>query len=135
MAFEKLPERSKELLAENPARLGSTAAEQLGKLAEKGEDGEKRVNEAIEKLLNDADVTQEQAVALARPTPAKKPVTQQQNELVVKDGKRNFCSIVTRKNVLGLTFPKEISREESERSATNIQEFIRQELKQEQSVK
>ncbi|WP_199031661.1 ParB N-terminal domain-containing protein [Ralstonia sp. ASV6] len=134
MAFEKLPERSKELLAENPTKLGSTAAEQLCKLAEK-EGGEERVNAAIEKLLSDSAVTQEQAVALARPEPPKKAATPQKNELVVKDGKRNFCSIVTRKNVLGLTFPKGITREESERWAAKIQEFISRELKQEQSEK
>lgn len=135
MTFEKLPERAKGLLAENPSRLGSAAAEQLGKLAEKGEGAEERVNQAIQALVSDSGVTQEQAVAMARPELPKKSTSQQSSALVVKDGKRNFCSIVARKNVLGLTFPKEISPEESSRWAAKIQEFISQELKQDQSAK
>jgi len=125
MQFDGLPEQAKAMLESKPYRLGSTAAQALGKIAEAGNAAE--VVRAVEKLMADDSVTQEQVVALARPTPTAAPKQVAKN-FVVKDGRRNFCDITAREGGIGIKFPKGFSAADSEAWAEKIHAFIKAEM-------
>lgn len=122
MSYDALPEEAKALLANDPEKLGSNAAQKLSSLAETGR--AKEVAEVIGKLVV-GELNQEQAVALARPKPPQATPVQ---PLIVKNGRKHYCDIVVRKNVVGVTL-KDCSAEEANSWATKIQAFIEAEVK------
>ncbi|MFM0275507.1 ParB/RepB/Spo0J family partition protein [Paraburkholderia aspalathi] len=118
MRYDALPEKAKEILFRRPERLGSTAAQALSQIAESGRT--EAVIAAIEKLVNDETMTQEQAVSMAR---AKRPATAAPEKLFVKSGKRHICEISVRKGVVGVQFKGEDAESASD-WAQRIREFI-----------
>ncbi|WP_063501245.1 ParB/RepB/Spo0J family partition protein [Paraburkholderia phytofirmans] len=118
MRYDALPEKAKEILFRRPERLGSTAAQALSQIAESGRT--EAVIAAIEKLVNDETMTQEQAVSMAR---AQRPKTAAPEKLFVKSGKRHICEISVRKGVVGVQFKGEDAESASD-WAQRIREFI-----------
>ncbi|WP_454727669.1 MULTISPECIES: ParB/RepB/Spo0J family partition protein [Cupriavidus] len=127
MRFDDLPDAAKELLCEAPDRLGSTAAEKLAVIAQAGRATE--VTEAVRKLVTDEKVTQDEAVAMAKPTAAATPKPEQHT---IKKGKQTFCDISLRKNVIGIRFGKSVSEEDAKRWATKFAEFVEAEMAKEE---
>ncbi|KMQ80331.1 Chromosome (plasmid) partitioning protein ParB [Candidatus Burkholderia pumila] len=97
-SFDALPEEAKAALAEKPERLGSNAAQKLAALTEAGKD--KKVTEAIRRLVEDDGFTQDKAVALA----TEKPKATVPSATVVRSGRRKICEISTRNGVVGIRF-------------------------------
>jgi ParB family chromosome partitioning protein len=122
-SFANLPREAKELIAQNPHRLGGHAAQKLAMLSEQGR-GE-QVVEAVAKLISDSTLTQEKAIALASP---KAKVTSAPAVQTFSRGKRKICEMSVRSGVIGLRF----SGKEGDSIATDwserIAEFIRAEL-------
>lgn len=118
MRYDALPEKAKEILFRRPERLGSTAAQALSQIAESGRT--EAVIAAIEKLVNDETMTQEQAVSMAR---AQRPKTAAPEKLFVKSGKRHIFEISVRKGVVGVQFKGEDAESASD-WAQRIREFI-----------
>jgi ParB family transcriptional regulator, chromosome partitioning protein len=118
MRYDALPEKAKDILFRRPERLGSTAAQALSQIAESGR--AEAVIAAIEKLVSDETMTQEQAVSMAR---AKRPTTAAPEKLFVKSGKRHICEISVRKGIVGVQFKGEDAESASD-WAQRIREFI-----------
>jgi ParB family chromosome partitioning protein len=122
-SFANLPQEAKELISQNPHRLGGHAAQKLAMLSEQGRS--EQVVEAIAKLVVDSTFTQEKAVALASP---KAKVTSAPAVQTFSRGKRKVCEMSVRSGVIGLRF----TGKEGDALATNwserIAEFIRSEL-------
>ncbi|WP_432262864.1 ParB/RepB/Spo0J family partition protein [Cupriavidus sp. TMH.W2] len=127
MKFDALPEEAKLLLKDAPDRLGSNAAEKLAQLAQAGRADE--VTAAIQKLVTDETVTQDQAIALAKPaSTAPAPLEKH----TVKHGKQTFCDITVRNNVVGIRFGKAVSEDDAKRWAAKFKEFVEAEKAKEQ---
>lgn len=127
MRFDDLPEAAKELLQDAPDRLGSAAAEKLAALAQAGRAAE--VTEAVRKLVADPEVTQDAAIAMAKPPVAQATATLEPK--TIKKGKLNFCDISVRNNVVGIRFAKQVSAEDAQRWASRFAEFVKAELDKE----
>ncbi|CAE6794171.1 Nucleoid occlusion protein [Paraburkholderia domus] len=123
LRFDDLPSEAKELLANNPSRLGSAAAQSLAKIAAEGRSSE--VVDAIRKLVDEA-ITQEQAVKLAK-APAAPSSQVEVKELVVKAGKKKVCQVTSRKGVIGVAFAG-ADAATADKWAEKIHDFIASEL-------
>ncbi|WP_250536174.1 ParB/RepB/Spo0J family partition protein [Caballeronia sp. AZ10_KS36] len=97
-SFDALPDAAKEVLATKPERLGSNAAQKLAALAEAGK--AEKVVEAVRRLVDDENFTQDKAVALV----ADKPKATPPNSTVVRAGRRKVCEVTSRNGVVGVRF-------------------------------
>jgi ParB family chromosome partitioning protein len=97
-SFDALPDEAKEVLALKPERLGSNAAQKLAALAEAGKSD--KVVDAVRRLVDDENFTQDKAVALA----AEKPKATPPSSTVVRAGRRKVCEVTTRNGVVGVRF-------------------------------
>jgi ParB family chromosome partitioning protein len=120
-SFDALPEAAKIALAEKPERLGSNAAQKLAALTEAGKSD--KVVEAVRRLIEDDNFTQDRAVALA----AEKPRTAAPSATVVRSGRRKVCEISTRNGVVGVRF-FEKDASDAEHWGQRIAEFINKSL-------
>ncbi|WP_301549899.1 ParB/RepB/Spo0J family partition protein [Caballeronia sp. NK8] len=120
-SFDALPEAAKIALAEKPERLGSNAAQKLAALTEAGKSD--KVVEAVRRLIEDDNFTQDRAVALA----AEKPRTAAPSATVVRSGRRKVCEISTRNGVVGVRF-FEKDASDAEHWGQRIAEFINKTL-------
>ncbi|MFM0351137.1 ParB/RepB/Spo0J family partition protein [Paraburkholderia sp. RL17-347-BIC-D] len=123
-AFDKLPTDAKVALSTKPGRLGSNAALKLVALAQTSE-GKASVVAAVKKLVEDDDISQEQAVAMA--TPAKPKANQASSPVVIKSGKKKFCEVSTRSGVVGVKFFGDADGEAAKWSE-RISNFIREQM-------
>jgi ParB family chromosome partitioning protein len=122
MKFDDLPEEAKAILADRPERLGSAAAEQL---IEAGRRHPERITEAIRALVADPAMTQAQAVSMVR----EKPQRVVNEPLVVRRGKKKFCEISVRGNVIGLKLGPDVT--DAEQWAKRLHDFIAESVKAE----
>jgi ParB family transcriptional regulator, chromosome partitioning protein len=116
-SFDTLPEAAKAALAERPERLGSNAAQKLAALTEAGK--AEKVVEAVRRLVDDENFTQDKAVAFA----AEKPKAAAPSSTVVRAGRKKVCEVSTRNGVVGVRFfDKEAT--EAEQWGQRIADFI-----------
>ncbi|SAL32599.1 ParB, partition protein [Caballeronia cordobensis] len=120
-SFDALPEAAKIALAERPERLGSNAAQKLAALTEAGKS--EKVIEAVRRLIDDENFTQDRAVALA----AEKPKVAAPSATVVRSGRRKVCEISTRNGVVGVRF-FEKDATDAEQWGQRIADFINKTL-------
>jgi ParB family chromosome partitioning protein len=120
-SFDALPEEAKAALAEKPERLGSNAAQKLAALTEAGK--AEKVVEAVRRLIDDENFTQDKAVAFA----AEKPRTVAPSATVVRSGRRKVCEISTRNGVVGVRF-FEKDASDAEQWGQRIADFINKTL-------
>ncbi|WP_250494380.1 ParB/RepB/Spo0J family partition protein [Caballeronia sp. GAWG1-1] len=120
-SFDALPEAAKAALAEKPERLGSNAAQKLAALTEAGK--AEKVVEAIRRLIDDENFTQDKAVALA----AEKPKAVAPSTTVVRAGRRKVCEVSTRNGVVGVRF-FENDAGDAEQWGRRIADFINKTL-------
>jgi ParB family transcriptional regulator, chromosome partitioning protein len=120
-SFDALPEAAKIALAEKPERLGSNAAQKLAALTEAGKS--EKVVEAVRRLIDDENFTQDKAVALA----AEKPRVTAPSATVVRSGRRKVCEVSTRNGVVGVRF-FEKDATEAEQWGQRIADFINKTL-------
>ncbi|WP_250468926.1 ParB/RepB/Spo0J family partition protein [Caballeronia sp. GAFFF2] len=120
-SFDALPEAAKAALAEKPERLGSNAAQKLAALTEAGK--AEKVVEAIRRLVDDENFTQDKAVALA----AEKPKAVAPSTTVVRAGRRKVCEVSTRNGVVGVRF-FENDAGDAEQWGQRIADFINKTL-------
>jgi ParB family chromosome partitioning protein len=120
-SFDALPEAAKLALAEKPERLGSNAAQKLAALTEAGKS--EKVVEAIRRLIDDENFTQDKAVALA----AEKPRVAAPSATVVRSGRRKVCEVSTRNGVVGVRF-FEKDATDAEQWGQRIADFINKTL-------
>lgn len=120
-SFDALPEDAKTALAEKPERLGSNAAQKLAALTEAGKS--EKVVEAVRRLIDDENFTQDKAVAFA----AEKPRTVAPSATVVRSGRRKVCEISTRNGVVGVRF-FEKDASDAEQWGQRIADFINKSL-------
>ncbi|SAK81597.1 ParB, partition protein [Caballeronia pedi] len=120
-SFDALPEAAKIALAEKPERLGSNAAQKLAALTEAGKSD--KVVEAVRRLIEDDNFTQDRAVALA----AEKQRTTAPSATVVRSGRRKVCEVSTRNGVVGVRF-FEKDASDAEHWGQRIAEFINKTL-------
>ena len=120
-SFDALPDAAKAALAEKPERLGSNAAQKLAALVEAGKS--EKVVEAVRRLVDDENFTQDKAVALA----AEKPRTVAPSATVVRSGRRKVCEISTRNGVVGVRF-FEKDATDAEQWGQKIADFINKTL-------
>lgn len=120
-SFDALPEEAKAALAEKPERLGSNAAQKLAALTEAGK--AEKVVEAVRRLIDDENFTQDKAVAFA----AEKPRTVAPSATVVRSGRRKVCEISTRNGVVGVRF-FEKDASDAEQWGQRIADFINKAL-------
>jgi ParB family transcriptional regulator, chromosome partitioning protein len=120
-SFDALPEAAKAALAEKPERLGSNAAQKLAALTEAGK--AEKVVEAVRRLIDDENFTQDKAVALA----TEKPKAAAPSATVVRSGRKKVCEVSTRNGVVGIRFfEKEAS--DAEQWSQRIVDFINKTL-------
>lgn len=126
LAFDRLPEEAKQILASRPEKLGSTAGAKLAAASDAGRS--KEVIEAVKRLVKDDKFTQDEAVrmvqAAAKPTPA----SARAEPLVIRNGKKKVVEITARKGVVGIRFAEDTDR--SSEWAKKIHAFIESELKE-----
>jgi ParB family transcriptional regulator, chromosome partitioning protein len=120
-SFDALPEAAKTALAEKPERLGSNAAQKLAALTEAGK-GDK-VIEAVRRLVDDENFTQEKAVSLA----TDKPKAVAPSTTVVRSGRKKFCEVSTRNGVVGVRF-FDTEAMDAEQWGQRIADFINKSL-------
>lgn len=120
-SFDALPEAAKAALAERPERLGSNAAQKLAALTEAGKT--EKVIEAVRRLVDDENFTQDKAVALA----AEKAKVATPSATVVRSGRRKVCEISTRNGVVGVRF-FEKDATDAEQWGQRIADFINKTL-------
>ncbi len=120
-SFDALPDAAKTALAEKPERLGSNAAQKLAALVEAGKAD--KVVEAVRRLVDDENFTQDKAVALA----AEKPKAAAPSTTVVRSGRKKVCEVTTRNGVVGVRF-FEAEAVDAERWGQRIADFINQTL-------
>ncbi|KXU85303.1 chromosome partitioning protein ParB [Caballeronia megalochromosomata] len=120
-SFDALPEAAKLALAEKPERLGSNAAQKLAALTEAGKS--EKVVEAIRRLIEDDNFTQDKAVALA----AEKQRAAAPSATVVRSGRRKVCEVSTRNGVVGVRF-FEKDATDAEQWGQRIADFINKTL-------
>ncbi|SAL00772.1 ParB, partition protein [Caballeronia calidae] len=120
-SFDALPEAAKVALAEKPERLGSNAAQKLAALTEAGKSD--KVVEAVRRLIDDENFTQDKAVAMA----AEKPRAAAPSATVVRSGRRKVCEISTRNGVVGVRF-FEKDATDAEQWGQKIADFINKTL-------
>ena len=120
-SFDALPEAAKAALAEKPERLGSNAAQKLAALTEAGKT--EKVIEAVRRLVDDENFTQDRAVALA----AEKAKVATPSATVVRSGRRKVCEISTRNGVVGVRF-FEKDATDAEQWGQRIADFINKTL-------
>lgn len=120
-SFDALPEAAKAALAEKPERLGSNAAQKLAALTEAGKT--EKVIEAVRRLVDDENFTQDKAVALA----AEKAKVATPSATVVRSGRRKVCEISTRNGVVGVRF-FEKDATDAEQWGQRIADFINKTL-------
>ncbi|WP_429501174.1 ParB/RepB/Spo0J family partition protein (plasmid) [Robbsia andropogonis] len=126
LAFEKLPDEARVLIAKRPDRIGGNAAEEFATLANAGYTAE--VVEAIRLLIEDESLTQKQAVAMARPKITKAPVPPVRQ---INIGKRKLCEVSVRNGVIGLRFAGKDGDSAAQKWAEKLEAFIRQESQSE----
>lgn len=122
-SFDALPDAAKQALALKPERLGSNAAQKLAALTEAGKAD--KVVEAIRRLIDDDNFTQDKAVALA----AEKPRAAAPSMTVVRSGRRKVCEVSTRSGVVGIRF-YEKDAAEAEAWGQRIADFINKSLEE-----
>jgi ParB family chromosome partitioning protein len=120
-SFDALPEAAKAALAERPERLGSNAAQKLAALTEAGKSD--KVIEAVRRLIDDENFTQDKAVAFV----VEKPRTTAPSLTVVRAGRRKVCEVSTRNGVVGVRF-FEKDASDAEQWGQRIVEFINKTL-------
>ncbi|CCD36585.1 ParB, partition protein [Candidatus Paraburkholderia kirkii UZHbot1] len=120
-SFDALPEAAKAALVEKPERLGSNAAQKLAALTEAGKS--EKVVEAIRRLIDDDNFTQDKAVAFA----AEKQRAVAPSAMVVRSGRRKVCEISTRNGVVGVRF-FEKDASDAEQWGQRIADFINKTL-------
>ncbi|MCI1045342.1 ParB/RepB/Spo0J family partition protein [Caballeronia zhejiangensis] len=120
-SFDALPEAAKAALAEKPERLGSNAAQKLAALTEAGK--AEKVVEAVRRLVEDENFTQDKAVALV----AEKPRAVTPSATVVRAGRRKVCEVSTRNGVVGVRF-FEKDAGDAEQWGQRIADFINKTL-------
>lgn len=124
--FDRLPSEAQEILARRPERLGSTSAQKLAALAQAGKMA--KVVEAVQRLVDDDDLTQEQAVALATDRSANTNAAASLPEpLVLKSGRKKVCEVTVRKGVVAAKF-SDLSAEDEARWRQEIYDFIAEKL-------
>ncbi|KMY86221.1 Chromosome (plasmid) partitioning protein ParB [Candidatus Paraburkholderia calva] len=120
-SFDAIPEVAKAALAERPERLGSNAAQKLAALAEAGKAD--KVIEAVRRLVEDENFTQDKAVSLA----TDKPKIVAPSTTVVRAGRKKVCEVSTRNGVVGVRFFDKDANE-AEQWAQRIADFINKSL-------
>jgi ParB family transcriptional regulator, chromosome partitioning protein len=120
-SFDALPDAAKAALAERPERLGSNAAQKLAALTEAGKSD--KVVEAVRRLIDDENFTQDKAVALA----AEKPKAVAPSSTVVRSGRKKVCEVSTRNGVVGIRFFDKDATE-AEQWGQRIADFINKTL-------
>jgi ParB family transcriptional regulator, chromosome partitioning protein len=120
-SFDALPDAAKAALAERPERLGSNAAQKLAALTEAGK--AEKVVEAVRRLIDDENFTQDKAVALA----AEKPKAVAPSSTVVRSGRKKVCEVSTRNGVVGIRFFDKDATE-AEQWGQRIADFINKTL-------
>ncbi len=120
-SFDALPEQAKAALAERPERLGSNAVQKLAALVEAGK--AEKVVEAVRRLVDDEQFTQDKAVSFA----SEKPKVMQSSTTVVRAGRKKVCEVSTRNDVVGVRFfEKEAA--DAEQWGQRIADFINKSL-------
>jgi ParB family transcriptional regulator, chromosome partitioning protein len=119
-AFDGLPEAALTVLETRPERLGSTAAQKLAAAASAGRS--EAVVAAIKRLVEDAEFTQDQAVASVAEKAPRPPTAE---TLEVKSGKKKICTVVARNGVIGVRFTDAAL---ADRYAKEIHDFLQTRL-------
>lgn len=123
-SFDRLPSEAQEILARRPERLGSTSAQKLAALAQAGKMA--KVIEAVQRLVDDDDFTQEQAVVLANDKAAN-PKVSAPEPLVLKSGRKKVCEVTVRGGVVAARF-SDLSADEEAHWRQEIYDFIAKKL-------
>lgn len=123
-SFDRLPDEAKELLAEQPHRLGGNAATKLAQAASLGKSSQ--VVEAVRKLVADESFTQNHAVAYVNENQA--PKENPFLPAVIKQGKTKFGTVQARPGKIVIDL-KDKDVDLTADWKTRIEEFIRTELK------
>ncbi len=126
-AFDGLPAEAKAELAERPERLGAEAALHLARAAAEGRGD--AVIEAVKRLVTDERYTQKEAVRSVQPQ--KQSANTSIEKLVVKIGKKSFCEITTRNDVIGVKLKSKDAN--ADQWAKEIQSFIEAKLRDQAS--
>lgn len=125
MAFDRLPDRAKEVLATRPDRLGSAAAAKLAAASEAGR--AEKVIEVVQRLVQDASFTQDEAIKLVQSAPEKAAPPARAEPLIIRNGKKKLVEITTRNGVVGIRFSEDADR--SGEWAREIYAFIESKMK------
>lgn len=126
LSFDRLSNEVKAMLEAKPHSLGSTAAEKLAALVERGH--ETNVVAAVKALINTPGMTQDQAVALASPKAQK---ATQVSTAPIMIGKKKLCDVSIRNGVIGVRFSGKDGQTAAEQWGEKIAAFIRQEVEAE----
>jgi ParB family transcriptional regulator, chromosome partitioning protein len=126
-SFANLPDEAKDLISKNPHRLGGNAAQKLAMLSEQGHSAQ--VVQAVKQLVDNPSLTQEKAVVLASPKPARPPAPQVQS---FNRGKRKVCDMSVRTGVIALRFSGKEGAATADEWSEKIAEFIRTTLLKDQ---
>lgn len=127
LAFDKLSEAARELIAKRPDRVGGNAAEEFAALSSAG--NEEAVVSAIKALVDDETMTQKRALEMARQKPAKKP---QVSGRAINIGRKKLCEVTVRSGVVGVRFAGKEVDGVAEKWADKIEAFIRAEIANEE---
>lgn len=123
LAFDKLPDAARELIAKRPDRIGGNAAEEFAALAAAGNGDE--VLKAIQTLVEDEKMTQKRALEMARSKPARRPQAESRE---INVGRRKLCEVTVRSGVIGVRFAGKEVDGIAEKWADKIEAFIRTEI-------
>jgi ParB family chromosome partitioning protein len=121
MLLDDLPAAALVELQVNPAALGAKALSQLAALAKQGR--AEQVVEAVKRAVYDG-IEQKEAVRLAAMQPKVSAPDSKSTPVIVKAGRKNYCSIVGAKKVLRIEFQNEGERQEIEAELKNFLEQI-----------
>lgn len=126
LAFEKLPEPARAIIARRPDRVGGHAAEEFAALAVNG--NEQTVIKAIQSLIDDDSMTQKRALELAKP---KKERAAPAPSRAINMGKRKLCDVSVRNGVIGLRFSAKENEATVQEWADKIEAFMRAQIEAE----
>lgn len=116
-AFDNLPERAIDLIAEKPEIIGMSCAAALAKLTKAGK-GDKVV-EVVE-LLFEEKLTQKEAVQMASRTERMSAPRAASSPVKIRSGRQEFCQYQSRGGTLRIDFKEEDARAEAEKLIVEV---------------
>ncbi len=119
LAFDGLPEEARAIIAKRPDRIGANAAEGFAALVKAGH--VESVTSALQRLVEDDSMTQERALALAKPKADAPP---RPETLAVNIGKRKLCEVTSRASVVAVRFSGKDGEAKAGEWSRRIHEFI-----------